>query len=258
MRPMTAPKRAWEKFRIPALVAVVLALIYGGNLYLESDSKSQVAYYSTKVGQTRAYQLADGTRMDLNTDTRVRVEISGRARIVTLQSGEAFFDVTHDPHKPFFVNAGERRISDIGTKFSVFLDDEDVRVLVLEGQVRVEMQAGVAGPGPVLAGAGQMVIAQDMQAVVLAKPDSEIASGLSWRNGMLTFDKTPLREAAKEFNRYNSRKIFVEDDARNIRIGGSFKADNLDDFVMLLQQGFGLSAKSQGSNIVVSRKQRGT
>jgi transmembrane sensor len=258
MRPVTASSSPWLKLRIPAIAAALLVLVWGGYSYLESGGKTQTVRYSTAVGQTRAFQLADGTRMDLNTNSRVRVDISGRERAVTLESGEAFFDVTHDPHKPFFVNAGKRRISDIGTKFSVFLDGDSVRVLVLEGQVRVETQSGMEGPAPVVAGAGQLVIAQGMGSMVLAKPDSEVASGLSWRGGMLTFDKTPLTEAAKEFNRYNARKILVDDNARNIRIGGSFKADNLDDFVMLLQQGFGLSAKKQGGNILVSRKQRGT
>lgn len=252
MRPVPPQRSPWAKLRIPAFAAIVLGLIYGGNAYLESTRDSFVVY-STKIGQTRAYQLADGTRMDLNTNARVRANVTGRERMVTLESGEAFFDVTHDARHPFVVFAGRRRITDLGTKFSVLLNGESVRVLVLEGQVRVESPPGTTGPAPVVAGAGHIVVAQGMQNLLFAKPDSEVAKELSWRNGMLTFDQSPLTEVAKEFNRYNSRHLVVEGNAGKIRIGGTFKADNVDAFVLLLQRGFGLSVKNQGDKIVVSR-----
>ena len=63
MRPAPPRKSPWARLRIPAFAAIVLGLIYGGNAYLESGRESQVTY-STKVGQTRTYQLADGIRMD--------------------------------------------------------------------------------------------------------------------------------------------------------------------------------------------------
>lgn len=249
MRPAPPPTGWWTRLRIPAAAAIVLGLLYGGNAYLKSGQDNQVTY-STKVGETRTYQLADGTRMDLNTNARVRADVTGKERRVTLEAGEAFFDVTHDARHPFVVFAGKRRITDLGTKFSVFLNGDSVRVLVLEGRVRVETQSGQA---PIVADAGHVVLAQGVEALVFAKPDSEVASELSWRNGMLTFDQSPLTEVAKEFNRYNARHIVVEGNARKIRIGGTFKADNVDAFVLLLQQGFGLSVKNQGDKIVVSR-----
>jgi len=252
MRPAPRPKSPWAILRIPAFAAIVLALFYGGNAYLESGRRHDVIY-STQIGQTRAYQLPDGTRMDLNTNARVRADVTRTERVVTLESGEAFFDVTHDARHPFIVHAGNRRITDLGTKFSVFLDGDNVRVLVLEGLVRVETQPGAVGPAPVTAEAGHLVIAQDSKSLVFTKPDSEVARELSWRNGMLTFDQSPLTEVAREFNRYNARHIVVEGNARKIRIGGTFKADNVDAFVLLLRQGFGVSVKNQGDKIVVSR-----
>ena len=56
---------------------------------------------------------------------------------IELASGEAYFDVVHDASRPFTVYAGNRRITDIGTKFSVFRNGDDVRVTVREGRVRV-------------------------------------------------------------------------------------------------------------------------
>jgi transmembrane sensor len=247
-------------FHIPTVAAAVLTLAYAGSSYLRpvphpipQPVAHHVVSYSTQIGQTRSYQLADGTRMDLNTGSRVRVGFTDKDRAVTLEAGEAFFQVTHDARHPFVVNAGKRRITDIGTKFGVYLDGDSVRVLVSEGQVKVETQSGTPGPAPVMAEAGNVVMLQGMEALVFAKPAGEIASDLSWRDGMLTFDQQPLTEVAKAFNRYNTRHIQVEGKARRIRIGGSFKADNIDAFVILLQQGFGLSVKNRGDKIVVSR-----
>jgi len=257
MRQAPPRKSAWALLRLPVAAAAVLALVYAGKSYFQPPAPHVVArfaeIYTTKVGETRGYRLADGTRIELNTNSRLRADMVGGKRSITLEMGEAFFQVAHDAKRPFVVNAGRQRITDIGTKFSVLLNDSTVRVLVSEGRVRVETQAGIAGPAPVTADAGHVVIAQGMEALVFAKPGDEVARNLSWRDGMLTFDQQPLTEVAKEFNRYNVRHIQVEGKARRIRIGGSFKADNVDAFVVLLQQGFGLSVKNQGDKIVVSR-----
>jgi len=260
MHPAAPPESRWKILRISSAIAAALLLAYAVSSYLQpvphpvpQPVAHPVVSYSTRIGQTHSYQLADGTRMDLNTASRVRVGFTGRDRVVTLEAGEAFFQVSHDARRPFVVNAGKRRITDIGTKFAVYLDGDNVRVLVSEGRVKVETQSGAPGPAPVTAEAGHVVLLQGMEALVFAKPAGEIAGDLSWRDGMLTFDQQPLPEVARAFNRYNTRHIQVEGKARRIRIGGSFKADNIDAFVVLLQQGFGLSVKNRGDKIVVSR-----
>jgi transmembrane sensor len=104
-----------------------------------------------------------------------------------------------------------------------------------------------------VAQAGHMVITKGNESLVMARPVDDIANDLSWRSGMLVFSQQTLAEAADQFNRYNTRKIVVEGAARRIRIGGSFKVDNVDVFVLLLHRGFGLSVDDQGKRIVVSR-----
>ena len=98
-----------------------------------------------------------------------------------------------------------------------------------------------------------MVMAKGSETLVFSKPDGDINGDLAWRSGMLVFNQETLAEAAEQFNRYNNRKILVEGSARHIRIGGSFRADNVDVFVLLLHRGFGLSIDDQGKRIVVSR-----
>lgn len=237
---------------LAAIAAVLLLLAAGaGGWRLWRGPSEQV--FATAVGKMQAVRLADGSRMELNTDTRVRTDVTAARRIVTLDSGEAYFDVVHDAARPFTVYAGNRRITDLGTKFSVFRNGDDVRVTVQEGRVKVDVLDRPAVDAPVVAEAGHTVMAKGSETLVFAKPDAGISSDLAWRSGMLVFNQQTLADAAEQFNRYNSRKIVVEGKARRIRIGGSFKADNVDVFVLLLHRGFGLSVDNQGTRIVVSR-----
>jgi transmembrane sensor len=249
--PLTAPRAARRPMVLAAIAAgLTVMLATGGYLTWRLQAEKS---FTTGIGATQQVQLADGTRMELNTNTRVHTDVTAARRAVTLDSGEAYFDVVHDARRPFIVYAGNRRITDLGTKFSVFRDGDDVRVLVREGQVRVDMLDKTAMSAPVVAQAGHAVITKGGETLLLAKPDHDIANALSWRSGMLVFSQQTLAEAAEQFNRYNAKQIFVEGDARKIRIGGSFKADNVDVFALLLRRGFGLSVNDEGERIVVSR-----
>ena len=249
--PLTAPRAARRPMVLAAIAAgLTVMLATGGYLTWRLQAEQS---FATDIGATQQVQLADGTRMELNTNTRVHTDVTAARRAVTLDSGEAYFDVVHDARRPFIVYAGNRRITDLGTKFSVFRDGDDVRVLVREGQVRVDMLDKTAMSAPVVAQAGHAVITKGGETLLLAKPDHDIANALSWRSGMLVFSQQTLAEAAEQFNRYNAKQIFVEGDARKIRIGGSFKADNVDVFALLLRRGFGLSVNDEGERIVVSR-----
>jgi len=248
--PISLRPRPPMRPRMIAAAAAVLALAVGSGALAVWQARLQNTYV-TAIGATRTVRLADGTRIDLNTGTRARANVTGKVRSVTLESGEVYFDVVHDARRPFTVYAGKRRITDIGTKFSVYRDGDDVRVMVREGKVKVEVMGDPART--VEARAGQVVVAGEGETLVVAKPVSQIVDALSWRDGMLVFRQQTLAEVAAQFNRYNTRQIDVEGDARNMRIGGSFKAGNVDVFVLLLHRGFGLTVNDRGDRIIVSR-----
>lgn len=242
-----APPRSAMK--LIGIAACVLIAAAGGSIWYRYTGSS----YHTAIGERETLVLSDGTHVLLNTDTSLRVSLTSSRRVITLNSGEAYFDVVHDASRPFTVLAGNRRIVDIGTKFSVFLHDGQVRVVVSEGQVRVEPLQGTGGE-VVFAQANRELIARPASnAIVVAKQAKEITDELSWREGMLVFDQKPLSEAAAEFNRYNRRQIQVVGNARDMRIGGRFKADNVDAFVDLLHRGFGLSVNEEDERFIVSR-----
>jgi transmembrane sensor len=172
---------------------------------------------------------------------------------VWLDRGEAYFEVAHDASRPFVVDAGTRRITVLGTRFSVRRDDNgQVQVIVAEGRVQVSPLDGAAAPA-IISRNDSLLAAGDM---VQVSHDSEqqIASRLSWRQGRLVLDGMTLAQAAQEFNRYNRRQLIVTDPvAAQLQLGGSFNVDNIDGFARLLQQGMGLQLDRSDTTIKIHR-----
>jgi len=209
--------------------------------------------YETRIGDHASVRLPDGSKVDLNTNTQLFAAVTERARTVTLERGEAYFEVAHDPKRPFVVLAGQRRIVDLATKFSVRRDGEQVQVAVREGSVRVERVAADSQVTPVIVNRDNLVIAKAADTVIVPKSATEISAQLAWRRGSLIFDGQTLSSAAEEFNRYNHKQLHVSPEAGRLRIGGSFDADNVDAFARLMAAGFDLTLESNGDDISLSR-----
>ncbi len=234
-----------------AAIAAVLAICVGlGVSYRGQEIAPQ--RFETAIGAQRSLNLADGTHVELNTDTVIHASITPEARTITLDRGQAYFEVVHDDNHPFVVIAGNRRITDIGTKFSVRRDGNHVVVVVTEGEVRVEVIADDKVSAPVVALRNMVVIARENETLVALKRPQDIDNAMLWRSGILSFDQEPLAAVAEDINRYNIRKIEVMGPARDIRIGGSFRSDNIEGFTQLLRDGFGLKIVQTDDKIVIS------
>jgi len=238
--------RVWR----PAAIAASLALAVGlGSLALTGGFMHKA--YATEVGGHATVPLADGTKIELNTDTKLRADLEKKQRTVWLDRGEAYFEVAHDASRPFVVYAGERKVTVLGTKFSVRRDGDRVIVAVADGRVRVEEVK--AKKPPTVVTRGDTVIAEPAATLVTPKSIERVDSELAWRRGLLEFDKATLGDAAEEVNRYNHKKLVVEDpQAAAIRITGSFEAENIDAFARLLRQAFGLNVQEDGDEIRIS------
>jgi transmembrane sensor len=237
---------AWSAVAATLLLSVVLLVSY--------EDLFPRDVYTTGIGGHEVVPLPDGSRIELNTDTRVRTDFTPQARSVWLERGEAYFEVAHEPSRPFIVYAGGRRVTVLGTKFSVRVDSNAnrVRLAVTEGRVQLEeLRPRVPAP-PMIAIGGDKVIAEGTSMRVESRSVKAVSIDLSWRQGLLTFDQTTLAAAAEEFNRYNRRRLVVEPTAAHIHIGGSFEAANVDAFARLLQQGFDLRVVESGDEIRIS------
>lgn len=251
-------RQPMPSFRVPrrwllkaaALAAVLLMCVSLGLGYRARTIPPQ--RFETAVGAQRSLNLPDGTHVELNTDTVIHASMTSKTRMVTLDRGQAYFEVVHDENHPFVVLAGNRRITDLGTKFTVRRDGDRVDVVVKEGEVRVELVGDDQVSAPVVAERNMVVIARRNETLVAVKPAHEIDKAMLWRSGMLSFNQEPLAAVAEDINRYNARKMEVVGPAREIRIGGSFRSDNIEGFTQLLRDGFGLKVVETNDKIVIS------
>lgn len=259
--PTASPRRAgtrWlPRFSTQRIAASVLfAAAACGWLGWRYTQDWQSEHYATAVGARQQVSLADGSVLTLNTATQLRTLVNNSGRKVWLEDGEAYFDIAHDKKHPFVVIAGDRRITVLGTRFVVRRQGEQVNVVVEEGRVQIAsaQDSGGAGDGsPTVIVRNQAAVAHAGNVLVMPKAPKQIDDELSWRQGKLVFDQTTLGDAATQFNRYNTRKLVIADAAiARIRIGGSFDANNMNGFVALLKQGFGLAVQDSGNEIRIS------
>lgn len=251
-----------------AAAASVLLLLCGG-LYVYASHPFGDRYV-TAVGKMATVSLTDGSRVTLNTDSSIRVRFTSGERRITLGKGEAFFDVAKDASRPFVVSTGASRVIAVGTKFSVRREGADLRLAVREGKVRVEgaaaamrwrqapvghvsHEAAASGQeSEVLVVAGSVLRTAHSELQVQEHAVAEVDRLLSWRQGFVSFKDTSLADAVAEFNRYNPRQMIIADPAvAAIKIGGNFRADNLDAFLWLLQNGFPVTVEQHADSVVL-------
>lgn len=183
--------------------------------------------YTTQIGNQRHILLADGSAVDLNTDSQLRVHFTDDRRQVTLVRGEAAFKVIHDSGRPFDVQAGKSMVHVLSTTFSVRLRDEArVDVRVTEGRV------AISPPPTAVLNAGDAAIVTNGHLAVIREPVDILKRRLLWTQGRLFFNGETLAEAVSEFNRYNHRMLVIADPKMaGLRISGTFSATDPEGFV---------------------------
>lgn len=207
--------------------ALAAAAVIGAVLLGQAGQQT----YRTEIGERRAISLADGSTVELNTNSQVRVRLSKAQRSLILNKGQAMFVVAHDAGRPFVVTAGDTAVRAIGTRFEVYRADGAVRVTLAEGRVQVS-QAGAqntARPAPVILSAGQRV---DVVRAAPVKPVAvDVAAATGWTSGRLTFKDVPLAEAVAEVNRYSRRQVVLGPGApADQRVNGEFDAGDAETF----------------------------
>lgn len=209
--------------------------------------------YSTTLGERKTIALADGSFIELNTNTVVRLAADADSRTVSLERGEAYFRIRHDAHRLFVVKAGDRRVTDVGTKFVVRRDGRDLEVAVVEGRARFDMPSAGSQVRSMSLAPGDVVVATANSTTLTRKPIRDLSSELGWRRGMLVFKHTTLAAAAAEFNRYNPEKIVVTDAAAaRLTINGTFRTNDVAAFTDAAHAVFGLRVDIRNGEITIS------
>jgi transmembrane sensor len=244
------PRSLRARWPTALAASVALAAIVGGYFLVQARFGWQ--HYETRVGGFSRIVLEDGSVIDLNTDSDVRVRLQADRREVKLLRGEGRFQVAHDRQRPFVVSAADASVRAVGTAFSVRLHDaSQVDVLVAEGTVAVASSTVRHAP-PVTAGEAA-VLQPNQMSVRHVEPDV-VQSRLAWTSGRLQFRGETLADAVAEFNRYNRRQIRLADASlARLRVGGTFDATDPESFAAALSSAFRLQVTANDPDAITLR-----
>ena len=260
----------WQRAAVAmaGLGAVCVALLLVWDLRPAAQIASPVAptalHFETRHGEQQTYRLADNSVLHLNTDSAVTVRYSGTERLVTLISGEADFEVVHQPQRPFRVLAGAAEVVDVGTEFDVRLQADSTLVTVQEGQVEVALSPTLPGSG---ADSSQgsprrfvTVLANEQIRVAQGQwPAAPVAANgqrpTAWLHRQIVFEHEPLKRVTAEFNRYAAKPIEIATpELGNLEISGVFATDDDEAFIAFLRSLDNVRVEETPTRIRVSQK----
>jgi transmembrane sensor len=214
---------------------------------------------STGRGERLTQTLADGTRVELNTDTQINVRYGAHQREIVLQSGEVYFHVTKHEPRPFVVVAGDRKVVATGTSFVVRRDDSSVTpltVILIDGCVMIRqtdtpdsLQTRGGSEATLLNAGDRARFRRYGDPIVDTPPLDKVTS---WRQGALSFADTPLLEAVREFNRYGLYRITVRSSqADSIRVNGVFQTEDSLSFIQNVARAQHMRLRAQGDELIL-------
>ena len=226
-----------------AAAAIAITVAPWGELLPQPDT-----LYTTAKGESRTLDLADGTRIDLNTDSHVSVRLEKDARRVTVHEGQALFDVAHDSARPFLITAGDETVRVLGTKFDVRRRDGQLSVTVLRGLVEVSTDGEDT---PVRLRPGQMLEhVEGASGVSVRSVAAEDQVG--WRSGRLVYRDQPLARIVGDMNHYFDRPLRLEgENTATLRFSGVLIVDSQDAMVRRLTSLMPISATPTDDAIVL-------
>lgn len=255
-RKLTNGGRAGRSLACRSVQAIALVLVAG--VMAPSPWRPGITY-DTGVGEQRIVVLQDGSRLSLNTSTRIRVDFGKAQRTVHVERGEALFEVAKDASRPFVVKAVETDVVATGTAFLVQAlpaatpGDPALVVTLVEGQVVVRSAAGegrwqerswVMTPGQRLRLNRAGEAWHPGAATRVDRPPMDQL--LAWRRGEAAFDNVSLLDAAAEMNRYDRLPIVVLGAAGERRVSGMVKTGDNASFAQAMASLHGLLVRHHG------------
>lgn len=222
--------------RWAAVLAVALVLVGGAALFQKWRGAGE---YNTGVGEQQLVVLDDGTRMSLNTATRVRVDLGSAQRTVNVDTGEALFEVAKDARRPFVVRVAGAEVVAADTVVAVRFTTGGARanaglaVTLISGQATVRAGSGGSANG---LGPDRAIVMHPGERVHLAKASGDAAQVarvdrpnieqiVAWKRSEAVFDGASLADAVAEMNRYSRTPIVLFDDPAlaGLRVSGLYR-----------------------------------
>ena len=270
-QPLSVRSRRFVTPLRSALAASLVLVAIGITFWLQ-----QRGVYETTIGEQRSLTLADGSTIELNAQSRVRVHFTAAERSIELLEGQVLFHVTHDSARPFIVHSGAASVRAVGTQFDVDRRSGETVVTVVEGRVAVlpdlllqpasanavdSSAPSISAPDFDLTGLGGargLLLTAGEQVTLTAQASSrptrtDVAAAIAWTQRKLVFASSPLTQVVDEYNRYHQKRIVI----RNRRlasflVSGVFSATDPRAFVAFLRAQPNLSVHETDTEIEIS------
>jgi transmembrane sensor len=248
-----------------AMAAALVALGFKPALqWLNLDGAEPVHIVSTSSGEVKHIVLRDGSRVTLGAKTELSVHFGHCLRTILLNSGEALFNVAHDPKCPFIVIAGGGAITALGTEFSVRRTLDRVTVQVAEGIVNVQPRdtlvtvpwpkdpdiPSVAWPDAKLTQGEEVTYAGSQKRSAVASEDPNVAT--AWLDGRRVYRHEPLAYLVADISRYFDEPIEVDHDVGELQFTGLVYESQVKKFLQDLEIIFPVTvARTEDNHIVI-------
>lgn len=251
-----APARRWRTFVLPAAAAAVL--LVGAGLvwhsaraggYTQPTVAAQT--FATVVGKRDSVRLPDGTRVLLAPESQLIVAAGygDDVREVELR-GEAYFDVQHDPDRPFLVRAGGAAIRDLGTTFTVrATGDRGVRVVVTSGSVSLGTMQTPSDRAAVLQPGDVGTLGADGRTLVERGGANE--SDTSWTRGRLVFSEASVASVQSELRRWYGIDVEIDSSFATRHLSMTFDGEPVDRVLQVIALSLGAEVERRGDTAAV-------
>jgi len=269
-----APEKALRIYNpyvaLAAAVVIGLSVLLFWSASRDSDIAPQIAqrpaeiFYETAIGEQQTHMLEDGTKITLNTNSRIGIRFTPDARLLYLESGEVHVEVAKDPGRPLSVLAGGHIVQAIGTAFNIEIRaGQEIELVVTEGTVRIGEQRGPTDTGlkgveiilprsTTVITAGQELVTGNEGKVAQPISSDDIQVKLSWREGNLIFRGESLADAAQEVERYTGVEfVFVDENLKEVRVSGFFKAGDVEGMLAVLKENFDIAFQRESKKRVL-------
>jgi transmembrane sensor len=255
-----------------AAAAVLLTFCLGFSVWYAAGVTPT---YITGIGEQRSITLEDGSVVELNARSRLRVSFTAQQRSVELLEGQALFTVAKNPARPFVVTTSETRVRAVGTQFDVYHKRSGTVVTVVEGRVAVnptsrnvrnmppgqrstatqrgDGSAAAMRPPELLVTAGEQVTVTPAEVAPPAQVNTAVVT--AWTEKKLIFESAPLREVVEEFNRYNRQQLVIRDpELLDFHVSGVFPSTDSRRMIEFLRQRFGVTMNDSDGQIEIHRR----
>lgn len=212
---------AQRRRAVKALALLLVAAPTGWLAWRHGGAADLLADLHTATGERRTLQLADGSRLQLDTASAVNIRFDSDLRLLHLLHGAIYIETAADAHlppRPLVVATAQGRMRALGTRFTVRQDGDTTRVAVLDGAVELRPRAAPEQVLVLQAGQQTRMTAQSIAAAEVVTPDAD-----GWAHGVLQVRNMRLADFAAELGRYRPGVLHCDPAVAELRISGTFQ-----------------------------------